>query len=180
MNARDDETATLPGMTAMAQTETATSWRGGLDFAKGAEIKEGLLRISSLLDDMDAYLSFVRGLDVFGRADLRLVCDEIGSNLVRYSSPTHDVRLDIELQAELDRVELRLTDNGEEFNPFTAGIPYMGDDLEKRRLGGLGLYLVAQLFPLAEYRRADDRNISILVYYLGPDGWKKMRRAGER
>lgn len=160
----------------MPNTEKAAVWRGELEFLRGGELEENLRRISGLLESMDEFLAEVPGLDPAGRADLRLVCDEIGSNVIRYWSHERDIRLVVDVDACADSVHLRVTDNGGEFNPFDSPVPYMGNDIDKRRVGGLGLYLITQLFPLARYERRDERNISRVVYHLGEGGKKKMRR----
>lgn len=164
----------------MPNTHDNAAWKRELEFSAGGDITEGLRRISAALDDMDDFLSGVPGLDAAGRADLRLVSDEIGSNVVRYGTGTSDVRFSVCIHLRADAVVLRIADNGEEFNPFTVDIPYMGNDLDKRRVGGLGLYLISQLFPLATYERRDGCNISEVVYCLGADGKRRMRRTAGR
>lgn len=164
----------------MPTMDAAGSWKTELEFARGCDLNDGLRRISAMLEAMDGFLSAHSALDPAGMADLRLVCDEIGSNVVRYSARDKDVRLGVEISVTPQSVRLRMTDDGGEFNPFNQAVPYLGGDIEKRRVGGLGLYLISQLFPLADYRRVDDRNVSEVEYILGKDGKKKMRRNMDR
>lgn len=161
----------------MPKFQTKT-WREELFFEKGCDVDDGFRRISGLLADMDEYLDGVPGLDSGGMADLRLVCDEIGSNVVRHSSPVRATRLVVELEAAGDCVRLRIMDNGSEFNPFTQAKPYLGGNLKKRRVGGLGLYFIGNLFPLGKYTRRKDMNVTEVEYCMGEGGKERMRRSG--
>ncbi len=154
------------------------SWRVELLFQEKCDLADGFCRISNVLEDLDTFLDAIPGLDKRGKADLRLVCDEIGSNAIRHSTPEKPIRLIIEANAMEDSVQLRIMDNGREFNPLTqAKKPYIGSELGKRTVGGLGLYLIHELFPLTSYRRSDDWNIFEVTYIMGKDGWKKMQRS---
>jgi Anti-sigma regulatory factor (Ser/Thr protein kinase) len=161
----------------MANQDKEKSWKADLTFSKGCDLEEGLGRISGLLRKMDVFLSTVAGLGTDGGADLRLVCDEIGSNVVRHSSPSKTTRLEVLIEATDAIIRMRITDDGIAFNPFTQPLPYLGADLDKRRVGGLGLHLIKQLFPLANYQRRDDCNISEVEYHMGDDGKERMRRS---
>lgn len=163
----------------MANSPKMQNWKAELTFARGCDLDEGFRRISGMLGDMDAFLATIPGLDQAGMADLRLVCDEIGSNVVRHSSPVKNTRLEVGLKADGDVVRMRITDDGREFNPFNEPVPYLGADLDKRGIGGLGLHLIKQLFPLANYQRCDGCNIAEIEYHMGDDGRERMRRAGD-
>ena len=161
----------------MTESQDNKTWKVELHFARGCDLEEGFQRISTLLEKMDAFLATVSGLGSEGAADLRLVCDEIGSNIVRHSSPKKDTRLEVDLAVDEAVVCMRITDNGEKFNPFNQPLPYLGGDLDKRRVGGLGLHLIKQLFPLANYCRRDGCNIAEVEYHMGDDGMERMRRS---
>ena len=150
-----------------------------MEFAKECDLDDGFRRISKLLETLDCHLAMLPGMDVRGMSDLRLVCDEIGSNVVRHSTPKQDTRLEIEIESNDESVTLRIIDNGSEFNPLGQELPYIGDDLDKRQIGGLGLYLVKQLFPLASYRRMDGHNVTEVEYHMGSEGNQKMQRASD-
>lgn len=168
------------GMTRMTESiDNKRSWRGKLFFEEGCDVEDGFRDVSRLLEKLDRFLSQIPGLEAEGIADLRLVCDEIGSNVVRHATPEKPVRLSVEVEVENEIVRMRMEDNGSEFNPFDQAVPYTGDDLEQRRVGGLGLYLIKQLFPLARYQRRKGRNIAEVEYHMGEDGKARMRRRQE-
>lgn len=144
------------------------SWTMTLEFQRGCDVNDGLARVALALLELDAHLGGIPGLDERGAADLRLVCDEIGSNVVRHSVPERHTRLELLINAEeAGIVRLRLSDNGREFNSLEQPMPYLGGDLEKRPVGGLGLYFIRTLFPRAGYRRENGCNITEVEYRIG-------------
>lgn len=143
----------------MAEVKS-TSWSDQQSFAEGCDVNIGLIRIAELLERMDAYLEKIPCLDPAGAADLRLVCDEIGSNVVRHSSPLRPTLFTVDIEVDKSAVRMRITDNGSEFNPFAQVTPYLGADLDKRRIGGLGLYFIGKLFPRGRYLRLGDMNVT--------------------
>ncbi len=156
------------------------SWKTELQLPEGCGLEEGLRRGSAMLERLDDFFATVPGLDDGGKADLRLVCDEIGSNVVRHSNPEKPSRLDIEIRVEDKSLRMRIRDNGSEFNPLRHDPkPYVGSEKDKRSIGGLGLYLIRQLFPLTSYQRTGGWNVSEVVYVMGRDGWKKMQRSAD-
>ncbi|MGJ3241892.1 MAG: ATP-binding SpoIIE family protein phosphatase [Opitutales bacterium] len=73
----------------------------------------------------------------------------------------------IQILALPDRIESRIIDCGPPFNPLVqARHPDLGGDLEKRPIGGLGVYVVRQLMDDLRYRRQRGRNHLLLVKRL--------------
>lgn len=164
----------------MNKNASPPAWKAELRIPGGCGGEEGLGRVSAALERLDDFLETVPGLGDAGKADLRLVCDEIGSNVVRHATPEKTARLDIGVWLEGESLRLRIRDNGREFNPLRQDAqPYVGSELDKRRVGGLGLYLVRKLFPLTSYQRVGDWNISEVVYVMGRDGREKMQRSAD-
>lgn len=103
---------------------------------------------------MGAFLRSLENVDEMTIANLRLVYDEIGSNVVRHAGVDDSTTtLIASLEADIACIRLCIADNGNEFNPLAQPIPYLGSDLGQRGLGGLGLYFVRAIFPDIVYRR---------------------------
>lgn len=162
----------------MLKSQTIT-WKKELLFPKGCDAKEGFGQVAALLAQLDEHFGRIADLDGAGAGDLRLVCDEIASNIVRHAARRREIRMTVEVESRKGLVRMRIIDNGDEFNPFQQEIPYLGGDLEKRRVGGLGLYLVGRLFPLASYRRLEERNVTEVEYHLDRNGSKRARRSDD-
>jgi sigma-B regulation protein RsbU (phosphoserine phosphatase) len=97
-------------------------------------------------------------------AELRIVCDEIVSNVIAHASP-EGRRSDIDVRLELagSRLVVTVSDDGESFNPLAVAPPDTTLPLEHRQPGGLGIHLVRSLTDEAVYRRQDGRNVIMLV-----------------
>lgn len=94
---------------------------------------------------------------------LRLVIEEIATNIVKYSYDDAQPGV-IQLACSYDDGTLRVSirDHGHPFDPRAAPPPDFNDDVSARNVGGLGLFLVSAL--------ADD-----LSYQHDPvSGWNEL------
>ncbi|CAO3423989.1 ATP-binding protein [Azospirillum endophyticum] len=98
-----------------------------------------------------------------------LCFDELITNTVSYGYPDsrpHEIRV----RLELDGAELRaeVEDDADAFDPFAdAPPPDLTSDVDNRRVGGLGVFLVQKTMDSASYRREGGRNLVLLMKKLG-------------
>ncbi len=86
---------------------------------------------------------------------LNLVLEEAVVNVIQYAYPDggeHTFTLDADMEA--DTVTFVLRDDGKPFNPLTQA-PNVDISLsaEKRKIGGLGIFLVQQMMDEVDYQR---------------------------
>lgn len=88
--------------------------------------------------------------------------DEVLANVVRHGLRGRgEARVELELRLEPGdppRCELRLSDDGPEFDPLAAAAPDTALGLDERPIGGLGIELVKRLMDEVQYERKDGRN----------------------
>lgn len=142
------------------ETRIKRRWQGELSFTADDRTEDGLQRVSEKGREMGLFLRSLENVDEMTMANLRLVYDEIGSNIVRHARADGLTRLIASLEVDMASVRFSIADNGNEFNPLAQPLPYLGGDLGQRCVGGLGLYFVRAMFPDAVYRRET--------------GWNKM------
>lgn len=85
---------------------------------------------------------------------LNLVLDELITNIVSYGFDGQggsEIRLSVELRN--GTIDAELVDNGKAFNPAEAALPELGEGIEDRQIGGLGLKFVRTYMDGLEYRR---------------------------
>ena len=91
---------------------------------------------------------------------LNLVLEEIIGNTIAYGYPDggeHALRVRLAVLA--DAIELEIRDDARPFDPLAARpAPYLGDDLDQRRPGGLGLYLAGQFVRAGKYETEAGNN----------------------
>lgn len=99
--------------------------------------------------------------------------DEVLANVVRHGLEGRGelARVELELRFEPGdppRCEVRVEDDGPEFDPLGAAAPDTSLGVEERPIGGLGIELVKRLMDEVHYERRDGRNRLRLARRLFP------------
>ena len=90
---------------------------------------------------------------------LRLACEEIVMNVTLYAYPEgSDGFLDVDIQ-KTDRITIRFEDGGVPFNPLRQTKPDTKLSWKKRRIGGLGIFLVRHKMDDVRYAYENHKNI---------------------
>jgi anti-sigma regulatory factor (Ser/Thr protein kinase) len=89
-----------------------------------------------------------------------LLIEEIVINIVKYGCKgIKNSIIDITIETSDGNVILEISDNGVAFNPLDQEEPDIEAGLDKRRPGGLGIFLVQQIAKEIQYVRQDNKNI---------------------
>jgi len=106
------------------------------------------------------------------QTQISLIVEEVFVNIANYaysqdSRSTNSLRE--QYSAEVGYVTIRIAvgdevfiefeDNGKPFNPLEIDDPDITLDLNKRKLGGLGIYLVKNMTDAIKYKYKDNKNI---------------------
>jgi anti-sigma regulatory factor (Ser/Thr protein kinase) len=109
-----------------------------------------------------------RGLDMATAQDVRLVAEEVVTNIVKYAHPALEgSEIVLRLSASTESVRLEFRDTGVPFNPLDAPLPDLTSRPEDRDIGGLGLVLVKSLVNDATYVREGGVNLLVLIKHVG-------------
>ena len=99
--------------------------------------------------------------------DLRLVLEEIVSNIIKYGykdNDEHQIYIQINLEGKILTLEIK--DDGNPFNPLEVRNDAVEKPLDERDTGGMGIYIVKNLMDKTEYRRVEDNNILLLKKHI--------------
>jgi anti-sigma regulatory factor (Ser/Thr protein kinase) len=110
--------------------------------------------------------SAAAGLDKKASYYLRLAVDEIATNIITHGYAEMDNKGVLDLQAEIDEktATIIIEDTGIPYDPRQAPIPdSLNQPLEKRKIGGLGVYLALRNVDKFLYERVGNRNRNIFV-----------------
>ena len=90
---------------------------------------------------------------------LRLACEEIVMNVTSYAYPEGvDGFLDVTIR-KTDRIEIRFEDGGMPFNPLEQKTPNTKLSWKKRRIGGLGIFLLRRKMDDVRYVYENHKNV---------------------
>ena len=109
------------------------------------------LRISAELENLRVIRSFVGergaalGADPDGLSDMILAVDEAATNVIVHGYRGQEGMLEVEVRPEADALVVCLHDQATPFDPDGIPAPALSAPLEKRPLGGMGVYIMRQL-----------------------------------
>lgn len=118
-------------------------------------------------DSMNTVLNFIDNkinglsLDKSISNKIRLVTDEIYSNIIFYSGAT---RTKVSLSKTDRGIVLSFYDNGKTFNPLDAQSPDTTLSAEDREIGGLGIYIVKKTADKVDYLNKEGFNILTVIF----------------
>lgn len=119
-------------------------------------------QISKAIDFVQCFLkktSFSPDFNTF----ISVVMDELLSNIIRYAFQDDLLhKISISLSVVEHKLCLVLQDDGMPFNPLDYPVVDTEIPLEKRKLGGLGIYIVRQIMDSVKYENKDGMNILTL------------------
>ena len=113
--------------------------------------------LTRVQEEMQAFWAGHGVSDEIG-ADLRLVLDELLSNIIGYGYGHPNGDIEVETRVLPDRVRLAVRDWSHPFNPLDQPPPDLSGDPDDRAVGGLGIHLVRQLMDSVVYSHDGKRN----------------------
>lgn len=100
------------------------------------------------------------GLSLQDSDRLRLVVEELVTNVVNHGRVTADSKISYGFEAEADAVKISITDRGAPFDPRSGATDKPGPN--RTREGGWGWPIILAWCHIEDYRREDDRNHLLL------------------
>lgn len=99
--------------------------------------------------------------------DIRLVLEEILTNIVFYAYPSGDGQIRLEYDWMGDgEIFITVTDWGDPFDPLSMKPPDLEKNFEEREIGGLGVFLVKRLAHGLSYQRGDGTNHLTIRFHV--------------
>jgi anti-sigma regulatory factor (Ser/Thr protein kinase) len=100
---------------------------------------------------------------------VQLALEEIVTNVIRHGfddAGPHTIR--IRLERDGNGVSAVVEDDGRAFDPLSRPVPAIAEPIERRSVGGLGLWLVRNNMDQLHYRRERDKNILVMHKLVPP------------
>ena len=95
------------------------------------------------------------------KTEIDIAVDELFSNIANYAYRQNvgKATVKIELSDEPNEVIITFEDSGKPYNPLDKEDPDVTLPLEKRKIGGLGIYMVKKSMDDIKYEYKNDHNI---------------------
>jgi len=109
------------------------------------------------------------GCSMKAQMQLDIAADEIFANvsMYAYAPETGDVTVGLEIDGETKIATMQFRDRGIPFDPTKAEEPDVTLPAEKRRIGGLGIFMVKKSMDSVNYEYRDGQNILTITKKIG-------------
>jgi serine/threonine-protein kinase RsbW len=99
--------------------------------------------------------------------EITLCIDEHVTNIITHGYPDDGEHwIQLTLSREESRFIVRIEDDGDLYNPMEAAVPDLNAPLEKRKIGGLGIYLARHYMDNIAYERLGTSNVVVMTKNL--------------
>lgn len=94
---------------------------------------------------------------------INLVLEELIVNVINYGYPDgRNGGIDVLVETDAEEINIRITDDGNAFDPFAVAAPDLSLDIIDRPIGGLGIHLVRNYMDAYSYHYRDKHNDVVL------------------
>jgi len=101
--------------------------------------------------------------------NINLAAEEAIINVIKYAYPQITEHLTVlceELAGPQRGLTLKIRDRGIPFDPLAQTAPDPKQEIEKRPIGGLGVYMIKKTANHVSYKRENNSNILTIIFYL--------------
>ena len=95
--------------------------------------------------------------------DTQLAVEEAITNVIVHGYKQEGNEIRIACRVIDGAIEIRITDSAPPFNPLSLPTPDLDSDVNERRIGGLGIYLIRRVMDGVEYAYEGGNNIFTLT-----------------
>lgn len=95
--------------------------------------------------------------------DTQLAVEEAITNVIVHGYQQKGNEIRIACRVIDGAIEIRITDSAPPFNPLSLPTPDLDSDVNERRIGGLGIYLIRRVMDGVEYAYEGGNNIFTLT-----------------
>jgi len=126
-----------------------------------------------VMDNLEEMIQFIlletKTIVDNGKIDyqLRLVSEEALINIINYAYDKGSGELKIDCETvNNDTIFIEISDTGSAFDPLQKEDPDITLPIEKRRVGGLGIFIIKNIMDTVDYKRKNGKNILTLTKKL--------------
>ena len=128
------------------------------------------IEVTATLANLDVMIDFAvccaakQCFDKEALSEIRLASEEALVNVAKYAYPDKEGTVTIACApAKEGGIVIEISDAGVPFDPLTLKEPDISLPIERRTIGGLGIFMIRRIMTRVEYRRENGRNILTLT-----------------
>ena len=130
----------------------------------------------AVMENFDAFLDFIdscineTGFDKVIINKIRLACEEIIINIIKYAYP--ETKGDMTIHYRITKpacIHITFIDQGVSFNPLEIVEPDIDAPIQERQIGGLGIFIVKKVMDEVVYERIKGKNVLTIKKCPGED-----------
>jgi serine/threonine-protein kinase RsbW len=95
--------------------------------------------------------------------DTQLAVEEAVTNVILHGYENTTGEVSVTFLTTHGMLEVRIEDRAPAFDPLSMPEPDIESDVEDRKIGGLGVFLIRQVMDDVSYRYEDGKNILVMV-----------------
>ena len=132
-----------------------------LKYEHNEVLEEAKIENIAVITDFVNSILEANGCSAKVQMEIDIAIDEIFGNIAyyAYTPKTGEATVQVEIKNFPERLELTFIDKGIPYNPLENKDPDVTLDIEKRKIGGLGIFLVKEMMDEVSYEYADGQNI---------------------
>lgn len=126
------------------------------------------MTIGSDIEEFPAVSARFEGaMEVYGFSpeeilDTQLAIEEVITNIIVHGYKKTGGEIHLSCSITRNRIGIQITDTAPPFDPLSIPEPVLEGDMDERKIGGLGVYLLRQLMDDITYRYENGNNILTL------------------
>lgn len=115
--------------------------------------------------DFVAQAALDAGMDDKEAYAVQLAVDEAASNIIEHACCELECsQIEITCNARADGLAIILRDHGRPFDPKKIKAPNLGTDISKRKIGGLGMYMIRKLMDEVCYETSPENGNTLTLF----------------
>ena len=130
------------------------------------------IRLPALIENLPEFIEPLlaladrHGLGQEKKNDLELAVEEALVNIFRYAYPGRTGMVELTCRVIGNNLEILIADEGLAFSVTEVEAPNISEELDERKIGGLGILLLKSLMTDVRYKRQGNRNLLELLFSL--------------
>jgi sigma-B regulation protein RsbU (phosphoserine phosphatase) len=124
-------------------------------------VKAVIENLPHLMDNIQSFMRD-RGFTDETVLDVQLAVDEAVTNIIRHGYRGRDGVIEVRCRVSAQDVVITIEDSAEPFDPLSVKEPELGDDVESRQIGGLGIFLMRKKMDQVTYEFKNGKNVLTL------------------